>query len=289
MRNSATEAVFLKTSCKIGNGAILVTDGKLKYIEFECLKKYGDSLIHCMSTRFGGVSAGECGTLNLGFKRKDSRENILENYRILCDSLGIETDSLVLTNQVHGTKVILVDENDKGKGFSRESDILGVDGLVTVTPGITLVTSHADCVPVFLYEPGIRAASLIHSGWRGTLNNIVSQGVSKLKEVSGFKSERLIAVLGPSIGSCCFEVDMDVFRLFYDKFKNEKFYRKTGEKKWNIDLSGIIQYELLQEGLASGNIYNCEICTKCRKDLFFSYRGDEGRTGSLAAFMQIRA
>lgn len=278
----------MKTSCEIGNGTILVTDGNLKYIEFECLKKYDDSLIHCMSTRIGGVSSGECGTLNLGFKRKDRRENVLENYRILCDSLGIETDSLVLTNQVHGTEVAFVTEADRGKGFSRESDIIGVDGLVTVTPGVTLVTSHADCVPVFLYEPGIRAASLIHSGWRGTFGNIVSQGVRKLKTIPGFEAKRLIAVTGPSIGSCCFEVGEDVFRLFRDKFKNIEFFSKTGEDKWNIDLAGIIRNELLEEGLADANIHDSRVCTKCRKDLFFSYRGDEGRTGSLAAFMQIR-
>jgi YfiH family protein len=280
---------LLKTSREIGNGAILVTDGDLKYIEFECLKKYEASLIHCMSTRDGGVSSGECGTLNLGFKRKDTRENILANYGILCDSLGIDTASLVLTNQMHDTKVVFVDEKDKGKGFSRESDIIGIDGLATATPGITLVTSHADCVPVFLYEPDVRAASLLHSGWRGTLNDIVSNGVKSLGRVPGFRADRLVAVIGPSIGSCCFEVDEDVFSLFYNSFKDEAFYSKTSEKKWNIDLKGIIKEELLKEGLIPENIHDCGICTKCRKDLFFSYRGDEGRTGSLAAFMQIRA
>jgi YfiH family protein len=280
---------LLKTSQKIGNGAILVTDGDLKYIEFECLKKYEASLIHCMSTRDGGISSGECSTLNLGFKRKDTRENILANYGILCDSLGIDTGSLVLTNQVHDTKVVFVDEKAKGKGFSRESDIIGVDGLATATPGITLVTSHADCVPVFLYEPDVRAAALLHSGWRGTLKNIVSNGVKRLGEVPGFRADRLVAVIGPSIGSCCFEVDEDVFSLFHNSFINEAFYRKTNEKKWNIDLKGIIQVELLKEGLIPENIHDCCICTKCSKELFFSYRGDEGRTGSLAAFMQIRA
>lgn len=279
----------MKTSRSMGSGTVLVTDGDLKYIEFECLKKYEDSLIHCMSTRDGGVSSGECSTLNLGFRRKDTRENVLANYGILCDSLGIDTGSLVLTNQVHGTKVVFVDEKDSGKGFSRESDIIGVDGLATITHGITLVTSHADCVPVFLYEPDVRVSALIHSGWRGTLDDIVSNGVKRLREVPGFRSDRVVAVMGPSIGSCCFEVDEDVFSLFASKFENEAFYRKTGEKKWNIDLQGVIQEELLREGLVLENIHNCGICTKCSNDLFFSYRGDKGRTGSLAAFMQIRA
>ena len=151
----------MKAIEKIGTEATLVTDGELKYVEFECLKEYKE-LIHCVSTRFGGVSQGECRALNLGFNRNDTRDNVLQNYQLLCDSVGVKTDSLVLTNQVHDINVAVIDENDKGKGFSRESDLIGIDGLLTASPGVTMVTFHADCVPVFLFEHGIKAAALLH-------------------------------------------------------------------------------------------------------------------------------
>lgn len=279
----------MRTIEKIGNGALLVTDGGLKYIEFECLNEFGDMLTHCMSTRIGGISTGECSTLNMGFNRNDSRENILENYRLLCKSVGIDTRNLVMTNQVHGTIIRMVDERDKGKGFSEDSDIKGVDGLLTVTPGVTLVTFYADCVPVFLFEPVIKAAALLHSGWKGTVKNIASEALSAMARLPGFKAERLVAVIGPSIGSCCFEVGEDVYRLFADKYRDKSFYEKSKDGKWKIDLQGIIECELLHEGLLDENIHNSGICTKCRKDLFFSHRGDNGKTGSLAAFMQINA
>ena len=91
----------MKTIEKIGNGTNLVIDDELKYIEFECLKEFDEILTHCMSTRLGGISSGECSALNLGFNRKDSRENVLENYRLLCKAAGLETSNLVMTNQVH--------------------------------------------------------------------------------------------------------------------------------------------------------------------------------------------
>ncbi len=278
----------MKTFERIGNGALLVTEGPLKYIQFECLNEYSDVLIHCMSTRVGGVSTGECSTLNLGFKRKDSRSNVITNFSLICEAAGIQTDSLVLTDQVHGTAVHLAVDGDKGKGFGRDSDIRGVDGLFTVTPGVTLTTFHADCVPVFLFEPGIKAAALIHSGWRGTLSNIAGSIAGKLKELPGYEADRLVAVIGPSIGFCCFEVDNDVYCLFRERYNNDAYYKDTSDSKHNIDLKAIIADQLASEGVDGKNIHDCGICTKCRNDLFFSYRGDMGRTGSMAAFMQIK-
>lgn len=279
----------MKTIEKIGNETILVTDGELKYIEFECLNKFSNMMTHCMSTRAGGVSTGECSSLNLGFNRNDSRENVLENFRLLCRSAGISTQSLVLTNQVHGTIVQVVDDKDIGKGFSKDSNIKGVDGLLTVTPGVTLVTFYADCVPIFLFEPVIKAAALLHSGWRGTLKNIASEAITALARLPGFRPERLVAVIGPSIGSCCFEVGDDVYKLFTKRYSDAAFYKPSVDGKWKIDLQGIIQSVLMHEGVPDANIHNSGICTKCRNDLFFSHRGDNGKTGSLAAFMQINA
>ncbi len=278
----------MKTFERIGKGALLVTEGPLKYIQFECLNEYSDILTHCMSTRAGGVSTGECSTLNLGFSRKDIRSNVITNFNLICGAVGLETDSLVLTSQIHGAKVYLAGADDRGKGFSRDSDIKGVDGLYTMTPGVTLTTFHADCVPIFLYEPGIKAAALLHSGWRGTLSDIVGSMAERLKELPGYDAGRVIAVLGPSIGYCCFEVDEDVYCLFREKYNDGRYYSNTSGTKRKVDLKAIIGKQLEDEGINKENIHDCGICTKCRNDIFFSYRGDNGKTGSMAAFMQIR-
>ncbi|HEY8349273.1 MAG TPA: peptidoglycan editing factor PgeF [Clostridiales bacterium] len=273
---------------KIGTGTVLVTDGHLKYIEFESLNKYKDMLTHFMSTRHGGVSSGECSTLNLGFGRNDDRDNVIENFRIICNATAVGMESLVLTNQVHGTKVCRVDEGDIGKGLMKESDLKGTDGLITTAPGVTMVTFHADCSPVFLFEPSVKAAALLHSGWKGTLADIVTNAISEMKKIPGFDAGRVEAVIGPSIGFCCFEVDEDVYMLFREKYDNDSFYCRVSDRKWKIDLKGIIKARMAEAGVDTGKIHDSGICTKCRSDLFFSYRGDMGRTGSMAAFMQIR-
>lgn len=277
----------MKTSVKIGGGTRLVNDGELKYIQFECFDRFHDRLVHCMSTRKGGVSTGECSTLNLGFNRNDKRENVKANFERLCGSVGIETGSLVFSNQTHDNRVKIVGGEDKSKGYSIKSDITGYDGLVTNTRGITLVTFYADCVPVFLYDFDKNVAALLHSGWRSTLKEISVEAVHTMKEAFNSDPGSLIAAIGPSIGKCCFEVHEDVYRLFYEKFHNQSFYENIGDGKWKMDLQGIIRYTLMNCGVLSGNITQSGICTVCRRDLFFSHRGDRGKTGSLAAFMQL--
>lgn len=278
----------MKQEERIGNGTILVTDGDLKYIRFECFDKFSDRLIHCMSTRCGGVSQGAFSTLNLGFNRGDVKENVIQNFQRLCSSVGISTDSLVLTNQVHNNIVRLIDDEDKGKGFTKQSDIVGVDGFVTATPGVTMVTFHADCVPVYLYEPEAEAAALVHSGWRGTLKGISAEAVKSMKAISGVDVSRIIAIIGPSIRKCCFEVGDDVYKLFNEEYDMRLYAERNSGGRWLIDLQGIIKSQLISNGVCAENIHDSEICTMCRKDLFFSYRGDNMKTGSLAAFMQIR-
>ncbi len=278
----------MKTYAEIGSKTRLVTDGSLQYIEFECFDKYRDRLIHCMSTRKGGVSTGEGSTLNLGFGRNDSRENVVNNFKIICRSLGVDDGSLVLSNQVHENKVKIVDEKDTGKGYCAESDIIGYDGLMTAAPGVTLVTFYADCVPVFLYDGDKNVAASVHSGWRSTLKGIAAEAVLKMRESFSCNPASIVAAVGPSICKCCFEVHEDVYRMFAAKYEDPRFYEYIGSGKWKIDLQGIIERTLMLLGVPQENITLCGICTKCRRDLFFSHRGDCGKTGSLAAFMHIR-
>lgn len=279
--------IGLKTIETIGNNTRIVSDGDLKYIQFECFDKYEGHMIHCMSTRLGGVSQGDCSSLNLGFNRKDDRRNVKTNFHIICESIGVDCESLVFSNQVHDDKVKIVNEKDKGKGFSKVGDIIGYDGLVTNTPGVTLVTFYADCVPILLYEQSKNVAALVHSGWRSTLKGIGAKAVSIMVDEFLCPPEGIVSAIGPSICKCCFEVDNDVYMQFLERYGNQLFYQNIGKGKWKIDLQGIIENTLLGCGLLKDNIFQSNICTRCRKDIFFSHRGDSGRTGSLAAFMQL--
>lgn len=260
----------------------------VKLVAFKNLLKYSGSLVHGFTTRYGGISTGGCTSLNLGFKRKDNPESVKENFRRTAEALGVTTDSMVLSDQVHDKRVYIVSAADKGKGITRDSDIVGYDALATNVPGVTLVTFYADCVPVFLYDPSVHAGSLVHSGWRGTVLEISAAAVEAMACEYGAVPGSIQAAIGPSIGPCCFEVGEDVYSRFLQELPwSSAFCRQTKEDKWHIDLQGIIQETLVKAGLSCQNICISGLCTSCSSELFFSHRRDHGNTGSLAAFMQL--
>ena len=102
---------------------------------------------------------------------------------------------------------------------------LAADGLVTTNSNILLTLKVADCVPVFLYEPLKRIIGLVHSGWRGTAENIVSNAI-KLMQKYGAESRNIRCFLGPAIGKCCYEVDREVSKYINDEAKEKMDYDK---------------------------------------------------------------
>lgn len=271
------------------NDKIILTEvNDLLYVEFRNLKDFEGILTHCFTTRLGGVSEGECSSLNLSFNRNDSRENVLKNYKILADALNVDFDKMVLSNQVHDNKIKFVDINDMGKGLTKKSDIAGFDGLSTNQPGIPLVTFYADCVPVLILDPIKKAITAVHSGWKSTVKNITYEALMFMKDRYGSDMGDLQVAIGPSICTDCFEVGKEVYDMFVDKFVWCKKYTEFNDGKYHIDLPGIIRQVLVDEGVPDNNITLSDICTKCNNDVFFSYRGDDRKTGSLAAIMMLK-
>ncbi|HPT77727.1 MAG TPA: peptidoglycan editing factor PgeF [Candidatus Atribacteria bacterium] len=243
---------------------------------------------HGFSSRQGGVSTGECSSLNLSLKRKDLPENVRKNFEIFCDALGIDTGRMVFAVQAHGDKVAAVDEKDRGKGFMRGSDITEADGLITDKPGVALVTFHADCVPLFFLDPEKKAIGLAHAGWRGTIARIGAKTIAAMQDKFNTDPGDCLAAIGPSIGQCCFEVDKPVADGFRAAFPQhaERLIEPIGEK-YHVDLWLANKIQLIEAGIREENITIAGMCTACNKDMFFSHRRDLGRTGSHAAMIML--
>ncbi len=273
---------------EISNENDISLNNAVEIIQFNNLLKYNNKIKHCFSTRIGGVSQRELNSLNLGFNRNDDRENVIENYRRISNVLGIELKNIVLSNQIHDNKVKVVDESDRGKGIIKESDIIGYDGLVTNKKEVALVTFYADCVPLFFFDPNKNIIGLSHSGWRSTLRNIAKETVKVMNENFNVEPQYLEVAIGPHIRYCCFEVGSEVYKEFINTFSwCDKYCNRIGENKWRINLEKIIIENLITLGVKRENICVSNICTKCNNHRFFSYRGDKGKTGSLAAIMQL--
>ena len=288
--------IFKKSN---SSDATVVRGSSVPYISFKALENSG-LVLNGFSTRLGGVSEGYLSSLNLGFGRGESDENVLENFRRIGESIGFDYRKLVAAQQTHTTNLRLVGTEDAGKGIVRPRDYENIDGLVTDVPGLPLVTFFADCVPLYFLDPVKKAIGLSHSGWRGTAGKIGAKTVRFMQEKFGSRAEDIIACIGPSICRDCYEVSTDVAEEFIkafdikeelqnhpDNIKGKILYRKDNGK-FLLDLRNACRAGLLEAGLRNENIHNADICTCCNRELLYSHRGSNGKRGSLAAFLMLK-
>ena len=241
---------------------------------------------HFVSTRLGGVSVGPYAGLNIGFGTDDAFDSVLRNREILAQSVGIPLGAFVALNQVHGINVAVVASEDRGKGaFDRESAVLQTDAAITNQPGVCLFVMGADCTPVLLFDPVKRVIGACHSGWRGTVKHIVREVVLRMVTTFGCNPSDMMAGVGPSIGSCCYEVGEEVAAEVLKSFGTTDGFMVEDKVRggYSFDLWYAIKHQLLEVGIQNGSIEMAELCTRCNDTLFFSSRSGKGTTGRFGA------
>lgn len=243
-------------------------------------------LIHAFTTRLGGVSEGPFKSLNLGFSVGDLPERVVANRRRVADALGYDLPRAVSGRQVHGNNVAVAGLSDAGAGaFGPETSLPETDGLVTSVPQLPLTALFADCVPVCLVDTVNRTVGMVHAGWQGTMQRIAGKAVAEMSGAFGTRPSECLAVLGPAIGPCCYEVDGPVARKFQGLGGTVS---RRDEGKWRVDLWEANRLDLLAAGVLPKNISVVDICTACHPELMFSYRRDGGTTGRMAAVVMLR-
>jgi len=260
--------------------------GECQFLTFPQLEKYTE-LQHLFTTRIGGVSEGCCSSWNFGAKSLDTEENIIRNYEILGDVLGISTDRMVTSAQTHTTNIRVVTAEDGGTGILPNPSFQDVDGLVTDERNLAIVTGHADCNPVYFYDPVKQVIGLAHSGWKGTLGGISEKMATLMGQRCGSRPADILAGIGPALCQDCFEVDRDVADQFFGRNPAYRDFAYEKGIKTYIDLKRIIRYDLQKAGLLDEHIFDMELCTKENMDLFFSHRGQQGKRGIMAAAMML--
>lgn len=258
--------------------------GGVPYLSYPVFESLG-IVNHGFSTRLGGVSKGNCASMNISTTRGDDPAAIEENTRRIARAIGVEPESMVYTHQTHTVNVAVVREGEQGKRF------METDGMVTNVPGICLVTFYADCVPLYFVDPVKKAIGLSHSGWRGTVRRMGKVTVKKMQDVYGSNPEDIIAAIGPSICQDCYEVSEDVADEFRKEFKKEMlpelFYRK-GNGKYQLDLWRANEEVLLEAGILKEHIAVTNVCTHCNPEILFSHRAAGDKRGNLSAFLALK-
>jgi YfiH family protein len=257
----------------------LDNDGLVTY-RFESLPAEGlqspetGTVVHTVFTRLGGVSEAPFNTLNVGSTVGDDAAAVAENHARIYAHLGISAKQVATAQQVHGNRVGVVTAADGGGLFP------STDGLVTDEPRIALLLRFADCQPILLYDPVQHCLGLVHAGWRGIALGIAQRAVETMVEAFDTQPETLIAGLGPAIGPCCYTVSQEVASALGYALSDWKEALQPEGEKWRFSLPSANAQQLAKAGVR--NVEQSHLCTACHKDVFFSHRGDQGRTGRFA-------
>lgn len=176
------------------------------------------------------------------------------------------------TNQIHGNKIINLDNKD-----SKEEE---ADGLLISKKNEIAGIFTADCVPVIIYDKDKEVISAIHSGWKGTINDISKKACLEMKEK--YNCENIKIIIGPCVSKCCYEVSEDLAKKFTEKYGDDVVSGRM------LDLKKVIKIQV-SDLVKKENILDLDLCTVCNKELkLHSYRNLAENSGRLFSFAYIK-
>lgn len=204
----------------------------------------------------------------------DNYQQVLLNRQNLAKQLHTDLNHMVATFQQHTTCFLKVSYQDGGKGmYSCDDALIGYDAMYTKEPHLWLWTFHADCCPVLLYCQDQKIVAAIHSGWKGTVGEIVGKVTKHLIDNESCHPESIYAYIGPSIEQRNFEAKDDIIDLVKQmSFDTSSFYISKDNQTYLLNSKGLIRQQLLNLGVPLNHITVSPYCTIENNDLFFSYR-----------------
>ena len=204
-----------------------------------------------------------------------------DNRSRFCAAAGIDIGALVVPRQVHGDRIVRVSKADRGKGaLQAHSAVADTDALITDQPGVACCVQTADCLPVFLYDPGSGSIGIVHAGWRSTQLQLAAKTVRMMQESCGASAQGICAWVGPCLGPCCYEVGEEFAGYF-----PQDVSRSSG--RLHFDIAAANRRQLLACGVPAGQIVSAGACTACHAQRFFSHRRQAASAGRMLSVIQI--
>lgn len=236
-----------------------------------------EGFCHGFFQRHHGVGEKPFDSLNISFDVGDKTDFVVRNRKLILKEFGFH--KMVAVNQTHGLDFYepgpldgVFGEHSKSK---QDADII-----ITDNPGQLLLIKTADCQPIIIADPEKRVCAAVHSGWKGSVVNVICRAVDTMMKDYDCDPENMLAAVGPALGSCCAEF------INYRKEIPEKYWKfRVGE--YNFDFRAISKQQLENAGLKSKNIWIDQNCTKCNPDKYFSYRNNKitGRQACVAGWL----
>ena len=222
------------------------------------------------TTRAGGVSAPPYDTFNLGDHVGDDPAAVAANRARLASSIGLAPDHVVWMNQVHGTRVEVVDA-PRGTPFD------DTDALVTATPGLALAVVTADCVPVLMADARAGVLGAAHAGRVGAADGVVLRTLEAMLAL-GAHAVDISVLLGPAVSGPNYEVPQQMADDVESRLPGSRTTTPAGTPA--LDLRAGIARQLIGAGVTAIDID--PRCTFADENLFSHRRcAPTGRLASL--------
>ncbi|KAJ8404587.1 hypothetical protein AAFF_G00334500 [Aldrovandia affinis] len=246
-----------------------------------------DCFSHGFTTRTGGISyIPTLGSLNLfsSSRRRDPRAVVAENIRRLGLQAGFDPEKFHLVKTNHASDLWVM-----GKPPPES-----YDGIVTNQSGVIIAAPGADCMPLVFTDPVAKVIGVAHAGWKGTLMGIAVATVNAMVTEFGSELTDIVAVIGPSVGPCCFSLEKESAEAFHAI--HPRCVRDRGSAMPYVDIRLATRILLQRGGLLPHHIQdntvtdrpNLTLCTACLPDSFFSHVRDGNNFGTQIGFLWIK-
>ena len=285
----------------------IVDDGKTQLLKFKKLDEFKDKveLVYSLKAYDNGFK--------YDLKENKIEDVRLTKFDKIAQSLNIDKTKIILPKQTHTDNIRIIEEKeiiDSNNNCTKKEDLdnktnyikkdnldnidsnlvtnlfyklRDIDGLITNVKGAILATTFADCTPLFFYDPIQNVIANVHSGWPGTTKKIGAKAIDMLVKQMGCNPKNILCFIGPHIRKECFLVNDDVKEIFEKTFtdicKNYNVIEETNMhnekgKQYRIDTTLINKIMLKEKGILEENIFDCNLCTVCNKDMFHSRRAE---------------
>lgn len=188
----------------------------------------------------------------------------------LSDLVGLNSDNIININQIHSSKVIMVET---------PGNYDAADGIINEGGNLICSIKVADCLPIYFVNNNTKTIGLVHAGWRGLSLGIINKFANNINKYYENTSD-YYALIGPSIQSCCFEIKDDVLVYF-----DSRFYRQIGYNRYKVSLQEWALHQLIDIGIAKKNISVINKCTYCLDTIYHSYRRNGSAAGRMYALL----
>jgi polyphenol oxidase len=219
-------------------------------------------------------------------------------------ALGVEPARLVRLRQVHGSDVVVIRAGEPYDVASlRDADIVLSDD-----PSRACAIQTADCVPLLVADRGTGAVAAAHAGWRGLAGRVPEVAIAAMAREFGSRPADLVAVIGPSISACCYEVGADVREAFtragFAEDDNARWFFASPQTRannppmpglrpprpdhWYFDGWIAARHQLESAGVNRESVGVAGLCSASHARWLCSYRRDGKGAGRMAAAIRPR-